>query len=323
MQIRNWAMVAGAGRSGTTWLGKIIDSSSRVLYRHEPDNLRRLSLFRGIPDRLEREDEAPELRERFLRGVERAGRTHHVHFHRPPEFPKDFVNATLWKGLGLGLRAARKVGWTPLVPLPGTFFGARARQATLVLKSVVSNLRLAWIHDRFQEARTVFILRHPGGYLNSWKRGVEKHGWSGFGSPERLAGVLLPFPRPEHARFEERFEAGTDFERELIYWLVANEVPWLELADSPRLKVVVYEDLCRRPMEVAREVFAFLELPWEPQSEDFVRRSTETEKAGYHSVFKSPAVAANRWRELLPADEIELVERELEASPLGRLWEGL
>ena len=48
--------LAGTGRSGTTWLGKLLDSSSMVFYKHEPDNPN-LPWFRGIPSRLEALDE--------------------------------------------------------------------------------------------------------------------------------------------------------------------------------------------------------------------------------------------------------------------------
>ena len=35
-------LAIGMPRSGTTWIGKILDSHPRTLYRHEPDTWRRL-----------------------------------------------------------------------------------------------------------------------------------------------------------------------------------------------------------------------------------------------------------------------------------------
>ena len=42
-------LIAGTGRSGSTWLGKLFDSSPRVFYKHEPDNVASKPWFRGIP----------------------------------------------------------------------------------------------------------------------------------------------------------------------------------------------------------------------------------------------------------------------------------
>ena len=92
----------------------------------------------------------------------------------------------------------------------------------MVVKSVVSNMRLAWIHHHFPHINLVLIVRHPGGYLNSWLTGQRDHGWEGFGTKERLSNTLLPFACPQHQKYTDLFEIGTDFERELIYWIVAN-----------------------------------------------------------------------------------------------------
>ena len=42
-------LVFGMPRSGTTWLGKIFDSHTQTLYRHEPDSWRRLSTIPLMP----------------------------------------------------------------------------------------------------------------------------------------------------------------------------------------------------------------------------------------------------------------------------------
>src|SRR5918999_626222 len=46
-------LIAGAGRSGTTWLGKLLDASPSVFYKPEPDNLANFPWFNGIPSRID------------------------------------------------------------------------------------------------------------------------------------------------------------------------------------------------------------------------------------------------------------------------------
>lgn len=40
-------LIAGVGRSGTSWLGKILDSSPHVFYKPQPDDVSRYPWFRN------------------------------------------------------------------------------------------------------------------------------------------------------------------------------------------------------------------------------------------------------------------------------------
>ena len=41
----DFVLVVGLARSGTSWLGKILDSDPSVLYRYKPDNLSKFDLL--------------------------------------------------------------------------------------------------------------------------------------------------------------------------------------------------------------------------------------------------------------------------------------
>lgn len=310
--------LAGAGRSGTTWLGKIFDASPAVLYRHEPDNLAKLPFFEGLPSRIEPEDGEPEYRRRFEEGLAASASRHALHFFRPPEFEKEFTRPRLLGAVNALLRLGRAAGVTP-------HFGARpwlfrSEPAHVAVKSVVSNMRLGWLRRNFPGVRVVLIVRHPGGYLSSWKEGAAKHGWRGFGAVERLSPTVLPFPFPDHEKYREAFERGSDFERELIYWIVANETPIRQLEGDAGTHVVVYEDLCADPVGVTRELFGFAGIEMTPSVEGFVDASTQRSTDGFHSVFKDPMDSAMKWKRTLDDDEQATVRRYLQESRLAGLW---
>jgi len=200
-------------------------------------------------------------------------------------------------------------------------FRGDIRDIHLVIKSVCSNLRLAWIHRHFPHFRIVQLIRHPGGYLESWLRAKNEEGWTGFGERRRLDSTLLPFSRPEHQHYIDAYNEGSSFERELIYWIVANETPIFELGESPAFKVVVYEELCAEPERVLKEIYEHSGIPFGEQALRFVRASTSQHKAGFHDVFKNPEYVANRWRNSLSTEQIETVERYLAATSLASLWD--
>lgn len=315
-------LVAGAGRSGTTWLGKLLDASPWVLYRHEPDNLGRLDWFRRVPSRLEPEDADPRVREAFREALWRCFERHALQFVRPPRFPKAFLRDRALGALELGLRGAGRLARTrsPEAPLAGPLWCADASRVHLVVKSVASNLRLAWIRRHFPEIRLVLILRHPGGYLASWLRGARSEGWRGFGDRARLDPTVLPLRRPEHARWRERYERGSAFERELVYWIVANETPLLELRNDPALATVVYERLCETPRPVVERVYAHCGLEPAASTWRFLEASTARHDEGYHAVFKDSLRVAGAWRERLTPEQMSQVEDWLGETSLAPLW---
>jgi hypothetical protein len=67
-------------------------------------------------------------------------------------------------------------------------------------------------------------------------------------------------------------------------------------------------------------LFAATELPWDAQTEDFVRRSTGSNSDSYYSVFRDPAQAARSWEKQLSREDIERVLRITRASRAGALY---
>ena len=317
---RNVVLIAGTGRSGTTWLGKILDSSPGVFYKSQPDDVTRYPWFRGIPSRIDPTPENDGYCGPFARAVHDTFWHHSAHLAGRPDFPKAFLHNGAWWTLNLGLRAWRRVtrGGAPIVPIPRAMFRSDPYGAKLVIKSVVSNMRLAWIHWHFPDIKIILIIRHPAGYLNSIFKGSRDHNWVNVGKKERLAPTLLPFPLPGHERYAKAFEKGDDFERELIYWLVANETPCVALRDCGMMKTVVYEELCIRPHDIVRETFGFLELPYTKQTACFLDASTCREHRGYYSVYKNPINSAFKWQKELRADAITVVDNYLDTTPLLR-----
>jgi hypothetical protein len=195
-------------------------------------------------------------------------------------------------------------------------FSSERKSATYIVKSVMSNLRLSWLHRQFPELRLVLIVRHPGGYINSWLTGSQRQ----FGERARLDNDVLPFVRDEQLRYGEAYENGTPLERELIYWTLANERPLVDLEGSDKLKVVVYEELCADPSRVLSELCDFIQIPFAPRMQTFIDASTKNHDARYYSIFKHPSVVANKWRDELTEEQLGTVDRYLRSSKLAKLW---
>jgi Sulfotransferase family len=316
-------LLAGAGRSGTTWLGKLMDASPSVFYKHEPDNVEKLSIFALVPSRLDLIVDNDGYCPAFQDALERTFWQHGLMFLASPELANDFLRSGPWKVVNLALRGIKKMGFAqePTLKLRPWMFRRSVDEVSLVIKSVVSNMRLAWVHQHFPEIKQVLIIRHPGGYLNSWLNGKRDHGWSKFGKKGRLNQAIIPLARPEHEKYLDSYENGTDFERELIYWIIANETPLLQLGEKSGLMTVVYEDLCENPQKIMSQVYEHCEIPFLTSTQEFIEQTTSRQEDGFHSVFKDPRVAAEKWRSELSQEQIEIVERYLAGSILAPLWQ--
>jgi hypothetical protein len=93
------------------------------------------------------------------------------------------------------------------------------------------------------------------------------------------------------------------------------------ISSRENARFVLYEDLCGEPMRQARELFSFARLEWNPQTEDFIRRSASyagTER--YFSVFRNAVASAGRWRSELSEPDQRAILDVVAQTSVGRLW---
>ncbi|HXT82369.1 MAG TPA: sulfotransferase [Acetobacteraceae bacterium] len=306
-------LVLGAPRSGTTWLAKILDSHPDVLYRHEPDEV--------IPAPAELEDAA--LRRLIAawiaeRGLRSAGKR--------PFFPKSWQSAParlLRTGLAHAVTAGERVLGASRLAAAALPDLARDRPARAVIKSVRWSEGAPLLTRSLPASRTFFILRHPCGQVASVMRGTGQRRFE-----LREAGTDMPFHEgraiAQAAAFgldATEFQALPDAAKYAWDWVAFN-APVLDApAEQPNLRVVVYEDLCARPIPMAREIMAFAGLSWTSQTERFVSRSTTHEgRAGYYGVFRNALAAAESWRGSMTQADQAAVRSVVQRSGLGRFW---
>lgn len=307
-------LVVGAPRSGTTWLAKIIDSHPDVLYRHEPDETR--------PPRPG--DDLPALLAEWV--ADRGART----VTKRPFFPKTWQPAwarALRTGFAGAVSAASRLP-SPLnrlagVAVPDLAFGPPPRVA---IKSVRWGQGAAALAQTMPASRTVFILRHPCGQVASVMRGNRQRRFD-----LRTEGTDMPFDEAAalpfaaaHGVDDPTFQALPDAAKYAWSWRAFNEPAYAALAPQPNVHVVLYEALCTRPEALARRILAFTGLDWNPQTENFVARSTAHKgNAGYYAIFRDAIAAAEAWRTTMsPADQ-QAVRSVVATSPLARFWPDL
>lgn len=298
----------GMPRSGTTWIGKILDSHPSTVYRHEPDSWRRLDgipLFPTPPYPAEYGSEVRAFVDELM--AMRADRV----CGKRPLFPKRYASrfgVAMFSAQSLLYKAASRarleVG-PPLPPQPRP--GSDYR---LVWKSIESLGRTGVILDAVPDARFVHIIRHPCGYVASVLRGEaeRRFGHNEAASDFKLYGMACATPQARRYGLSEDLLRSLDPAERLAWrWVIYNEKAAEESRSRDNVMGLHYEECCARPMAMARSLLEFCELPWHDQTERFILDSTTDSKRDYYSVFKNPLQSAWRWRDQLESSVVDKV----------------
>ncbi|WP_329743199.1 sulfotransferase family protein [Dyella sp. A6] len=314
-------LVFGMPRSGTTWIGKLFDSHPDTLYRHEPDSMRRLSLplYPNMDDAPGYQDEL----ERFVAMLPAMRSTEVV--GKQPLFPKHYQSAAGLAAYRAGVLAAKAASrMRRHFPTPFRPTASRHAQRCLVWKSIESPGRLGVCMEALPAARGIHLMRHPCGYVASVLRGEAGHQFSGetpMADDRWLFKLLLDTPAAKTYDLHlEDIEALSPEERLAWRWVLIQEKVLADVADCGRVLTVRYEDVCDDPLVMTQRMFQFAGLAWHPQTEAFVRASTQETHSNYYSVFKHPQKSAQRWRSDLPAPVIERILTVLRQSSLARFY---
>ena len=321
----NLVLILGSPRSGTSWLAKIFDSHSRVIYRHEPDSVLKSPGLPFVPELAEQEQWRDQAAD-YLRSIQQvracksAGSLPMFHKqYRGPfwEYLRRFYSNSA-KAIET---AAAKIGLKIAPQIPDWINPKMRERAVYVIKSVDSLTRTGLFARAVPTAKVVHIIRHPCAFVASEIRG------------EKLNVMQIETFLPAQAKMSQASTRGIDLaalsamsrEQQLAsLWMLQNEKVMEEMASNPNYRCVVYEHLCRSPVETAMDLFEFCDLEWDTQTADFISLSTNY-KGGdnerYFQLVRDPLKAAYKWRKELSDQQIDDIMSVVEDSLPGRLFE--
>lgn len=305
-------LVAGAPRSGSTWLAEVLARSPGVRLVHEPDNevqqpfavrakagLGRWPVLRPgetAPDEYvclwqaafdglaPRRTPAWAAAKGMLRGASR------------DEMRAAFSATRRFSGR---LRAVRSLAGPPA--RPGT-----SRDRAVLVKSVHSAFAVEWVAERFGP-QVVVVVRHPLNIVASWAA----LGWGGF--PLTTDRVVREYLEPLGIT---PLPAGRSPLAQLT-WQVALLSLALEqaVANHPEWVVVSHEELCAAPAAGFAQLCQKLGLSWGEPSRRFL---TESDRPGTGiTTARVTAEQPDRWRRRLDDAQVEEIQGVLARFPLA------
>jgi hypothetical protein len=235
-------LVTGMARSGTSWVGKMLEAGGECVYVNEPLNPRH------PPGR------SP--------GILDAPVTHEYQYigeHNHDLYAPAFADTLAFRyRLGAELRQNRtpfdllKAARNTVLFSLGRWMGKR-----LLLDDPYAVLASAWLVRTFG-AQVVVVVRHPAGVLASYQRLGYRYDFGNLlDQPELMKELLEP-----HRSAMEAVPPD-DLARTVgVLWAAIHDAVAQFKQELPNIHVVRYEDLATAPIDAFRELFCTVGLPF-------------------------------------------------------------
>lgn len=308
--------VYGPGRSGTTWLGAIINSHPQIAYRFEP--FRRKDIIPHFNQFWESRNQSDSFSQADLKQIYEGLLLAHPVTDKPPFFEKDRTyghgQKQLWHLARLFSPLAQLYSrlYTPSGLPPLVFKEVRWREIAILL--------------RHFNLYTTFILRSPQGTVASLLRG-QRTGLMPTWKRDNLELVLQKEGGDLAGNLPCPVATMSPVQKNAVLWRIEADRTYEAAQNHPNCLLVIYENLCQQPREVAHKVFAHFNIPWHSQVDDFITESTGGEKAirkkegaikPYFSVSRNTSEVAKQWNRDLSNQEIQEIEEVVAASKAYR-----
>ena len=304
--------VFSTGRSGSTWLGAMIDTLPNVAYRFEPFHRKHSRALKGLRDEITQgvftDVDLSRLYDALLPA---SAMTDKAPFFKKSGSSTPFRPSMWW------LARAFK----PLRPVYKRFYTPR-NSPVVVFKEVSMERIMASLLAR-TTMPIVYLMRSPFATVASLLEGQER-GIMPTGRQAVLAELLADHSPKLLDEFGDRIAAMGMVERNALLWRFDVETALDAIKGSGRGHVVFYENLCRDAASEMRQVCDALGLDVTLELERWINRlyddgakaqSVRDTRNPYFSVFRDPRDQIDKWKKKLSRDEVNQIRGVVEPSP--------
>lgn len=275
-------LVSGSHRSGSTWLGKMIDLSNEIGYIHEPFNRSSgLSgeLFKNWFTYVCKENE-----EIFKKSLEE-----YLKFNYP--FWNKIKSAESLRDYGRSIRDFSIFSWHKLT------------HKRPLMKDPISIFSAEWLSKTFN-MDAIILIRHPAAFAGSIKKVEWRTGMSHLlEQPLLIRDHLSEYESQinEHAQKKQDY-----IEEAILFWNMIHSVIFKYKEKHEDWLFIRHEDLSRNPIQKFGEIYNYLNLDYTDSIREKISNySSEKEDPG--KLKRDSKSNIWSWKSRLSPEEIERV----------------
>lgn len=266
--------LVGLPRSGTTWIGSVLNTAPGTKYFFEPFNWIYIPASAQHLRKYLRGDDCDEEFAQYCRSAF-AGRLDEKHF----------ILHLSW--------LYKQLRWFP---------------GRVAIKDVHCFLALEWIHQHMTPT-TVIVMRHPCAVAASWFR---LWGETQIGlhllleQPKLMNDYLQPF--------EDVIKTARGFWQKIgAFWGAMYYVMLEQQKKHPSWIVVQHEQFCQNPTQAYRQLFERLDLPWSARTDELLEASTQKKSKNPFMTQRISSQEPDKWRKELEPWQIEEIQQFVRA----------
>jgi sulfotransferase family protein len=306
----NLLIIAGSGRSGTTWVLDALAEANNLRTIFEPLNSFFVPEARNFAHCYVREDaHEPELK-RFMEKIFK-GKYHNIWIDTR------CYKANLIPSLSqiTSLNGLYDFGAFYKVFLRRSLKYIREKSFVPITKFIRANLMLDWIEKNFY-ARIVFLVRHPGAVVASQIAASKREGgfaWDFSGQIKQ--GILSQYKKDEQLRKDFLDKYYEIFSEKLslvaghtLIWCIENILPIYNLQKKKRY-VFFYEDIVNNPEKEFDHMVQLLGLERKPDRSIIVRPSQQASREMRNNSFEENRLT--RWMKSFDQQQLDEINKVL------------
>lgn len=286
-------LVTGAHRSGTTWVGKMLAASSQLAYISEPLNVHHRPGILSAAVKHWYTYICASNEDLYLPGLRE---TLSFRYHTLAELKS--------------LRSRKDVG--RMIRDWSVFTRGRLLNQQPLLKDPFAVFSAPWFAERLN-SRIVVTLRHPAAFASSLKRLKWDFDFGDLlAQPLLMKGLLEPF----REEMEQILAKPQDIIGQAsLLWRIIYHVVARYQGSIPAFIVTRHEDLSIDPQTGFSQLYAQLGLPFTPQVQATIQRSSradnprELSNQTIHAVHLDSRANLENWKRRLQPDEIDRIRR--------------
>lgn len=289
-------LVTGSHRSGTTWVGRVIDKSPSVGYIHEPLNLNNHPGICGA-----------KFDYWFPYISKKNESTFYEHIKKTINFKYNLI--------GEITSIMRPLDLVQLAKDFSSFFLYRFSNIRPLIKDPIAVFSAEWLASKF-DMDVVILIRHPAAFASSLKRLNWTHPFSHFlKQPLLMEDHLYPF----ESEIREYAEKEHDIiDQAILLWKIIHHMIIKYKKKHKDWIFIRHEELSRAPLQGFRYIFKKLNVEFSRDIREFIKEYSFSKNPSEAPTKRTDFIKLNsrlniwNWKRRLKKSEIEYIRTHVE-----------
>lgn len=291
-------LVSGAPRSGTTWVGRTLALAPSTYYLHEPFNISTEKCSCGASFDtwfLQLTNQHPQHTLYY---------EHFAHLLGPAWHRFNVANLITDLKAAAGTRLALKHIQN---------FAIKAFSARTIIKDPIAVFSVEWLAANF-DIDVVIMIRHPAGFVSSYKRLNWSHPFEDFLGPNMICESYI---EPFRAEIETHVAHDHDIvDTAILLWRMIYHATTIYRERHPEWIFIRHEDIAANPVTEFRHLFNRLGLTFSERIQSKIQAmsapTNPVEVDDPYAITRNSSQIIHAWKQRLDHNEIRKIQLKTE-----------